>query len=1476
MLLDKYYDCESTNKKSLVFDDDIPKKYEQQFKYTVNVDLLSKLRAFVQEHERQLASELLNNRERIGKLYSNRMSSNYKIPSNVFSPKRKPLFLNPVNEKDNFYKRYNTFLENILKPSRKLSPVRYGNYHRSRFLKNHLYNSENDKTYATSFVNDDIDKSTLYDELRWYRYSSPTYHRYLRDQEYIPKVQMLRVPQDIQSIIEKSKKGNRRPCESINNQLKPNRYDPFKRDSCLRSSLPSWKQYYYTQKLKSKPSDERFLDYYDPYYDFFRDTASVSSSNEIILSEERQSPVSFTDSTEKLVQDFRDAIYEDIIQNLREKQSRKYWKSKVSSKKNEDVTEPKIKTCQNDCTTKSTFANAFLHGYLPKDKSVSTQNDYNVKNVPDLENKTGIEKDYTINTNNRLINEDPNSCSEFQPNLNFINTNDYIVEKTDRFQTENFYDTNRYTTKHNAKLELLNEDKYADYIKADNIEKEYETRENKIFDKNRFKQFPIENIPSQEYNYWSKEYIPEKRQYSSREGERNNYRNDLFSQNYLLKNTKENMQPVRSYRHEEELLINNENENNSQNRNQTENTIIRDVNRPSTVLTSETTDSHKYPIEGTFTNRTTVPSSVKNIENTINHRATEYQYPRTSVMTNHNISVNKYQMENDLPNEHQQIKPEIDKKFLNTSSSVHINEFPENMCFEPSFEDDQQSEQCAILSNNKIESKIVDDSSNAYKLCENQHIDASNDETENTRLNKYPAEISEKIREQSSRSSIKNGKANLTNTYSLQSGQQIENQPNISSNRRPLENQCFRGITKDDVNKFIDNNSTEKRSDVADQYFRSPINENENKFVDIYQNQQVRPLIEDINDKPVEKNSSKNQSSRSSSNDIESERQVSGELSIGSIINEEVNDTRKRSTESEDSIENNSIESKMKAEGKSTVILQYQQNRYLNNETENKSASKYLPENEYLIENVSKEIDGKLTNTYNDNNQRQNEFTKFSRADSTNKCEEYQLKQDLPGNPKVEKFDNRFAYFENESSRPRRHSVFENTNLIKNEKFKGSEVRPSEENSIAAENKSLFRRNSVTILNRKSSFVQPNKINAVPEKNKPIESFQNQIQTYPNLSNSLDVDDKDENDTENSKKIYQEKRSDFRSSGNLKDIFIGENVISNEYSPCVQEHEENYGNNNNVMVNSSPQSNYNRGINSNQQLDHFYNEYPTSFYEENSKNSYGKDDFEKDFSIDQNRLQNITREFDPNQYYENDYDNERRVSGIVINENFNYDRTNRTDENDRDAYNLNYENYDNKIYQNPNVSNDQNTWNPNANYQELDYINNQDQYLEPYEQYVKNYSNNIVQKELDNSNLCEIYPNQYSYDQQVSQYSTNSTESERIIQNPDTENNNVNNENTTEQDNNGKSILEISNKNSNNVKQIKDKSKNTGETAIKEIKRRTSKIALSPQFSDEKKTKAQSQNNEIPKRVSKTTKLSENKFKRLASNVRNKTAVKKP
>jgi hypothetical protein len=262
-------------------------------------DLLTKLKDFVFEQERQLTNDLLS------KIARSRQTTNSSsvLRSSTSEYNLKDVgafgssFLNPINKKDTSYKRYNAFAKKILPSSPTLGYKPWQATHRSWLM------------------DSDYDWTRWYRQyLNWPRYSDYTYH--------IPKVYPISLPSDVKSIVKSTNQQCSDDDKSYPSEtIKPSRYkyDPFESDTYIKSRLPSWKQYYYTQKLRSKPSNESYLEYYDPYYDFFPDAASVDSTAELL--ENKSTPPVEQDAT-KLIDDYRDAIYEDIIQNLRTKQQR--------------------------------------------------------------------------------------------------------------------------------------------------------------------------------------------------------------------------------------------------------------------------------------------------------------------------------------------------------------------------------------------------------------------------------------------------------------------------------------------------------------------------------------------------------------------------------------------------------------------------------------------------------------------------------------------------------------------------------------------------------------------------------------------------------------------------------------------------------------------------------------------------------------------------------------------------------------------------------------------------------------------------------------------------------------------------------------------------------------------------------------------------------------------------------------------------
>lgn len=375
-LLNPYYDLDDITKKSVSFlsEKDIPMAYKT-LERRAQSNVIAKLKKFVQEQEKEITNEFVDKLVYPRKTYSPKLNydKNDNIKNNLdtklYANDRESPFLKPINKSDNFYKRYNSFMKRIMKPFRKTLPLSKSNDYKkpssiaTSQSTNWKYNRPLPLTskYFPSKINkplspiksslDDLDASYL---RPWNRYS-PIYRNYLSDYEYIPK--SYRVPKDVGAIIRDMEFENRRTYPFISpypttisgryNDLSTSlKYDPYESDSYIKSNLPTWKQYYYTQKLKSKPSHERLVDYYDPYRDFFCDAASIKSDDLSLSPNKEDSDInsyyddgcSFPELTRsdenlddlQIIDSYRDLIYDDIIKNLRSQQARSHLKNKLN------------------------------------------------------------------------------------------------------------------------------------------------------------------------------------------------------------------------------------------------------------------------------------------------------------------------------------------------------------------------------------------------------------------------------------------------------------------------------------------------------------------------------------------------------------------------------------------------------------------------------------------------------------------------------------------------------------------------------------------------------------------------------------------------------------------------------------------------------------------------------------------------------------------------------------------------------------------------------------------------------------------------------------------------------------------------------------------------------------------------------------------------------------------------------------------
>ncbi|XP_065212381.1 uncharacterized protein LOC135839998 [Planococcus citri] len=385
-LLDTQY-MDDFPKKSPTFlskKDDATSDAYKLLEQKVQSDVLRKLKRFVLDQEHDITDEFLDKLILHRKPYTpkstnfdnkkldNKARSNSDLKLN--SDDKQSPFLKPINKSDNFYKRYNSFMKRIMKPLRKISPpLKSDNINKfnSSGTLNTNWKYKQPLSYTSKYFPPKINKpstpikSPLNDldvsYLRpWQKYS-PIHRNYFDDYEYVPK--NYRVPKDVETIIRDMEFENRRTYPFMSTYpygsrsayssyypyppypSSPIKYDPYESDSYVRSTLPTWKQYYYTQKLRSKPSHERFVDYYDPYRDFFCDAASVKSEDMNIMSPNKDdlevnsinsdncSALPFNRSYDSLddlrvIDDYRDSIYDEIIKNLRNQQRRKIKKNK--------------------------------------------------------------------------------------------------------------------------------------------------------------------------------------------------------------------------------------------------------------------------------------------------------------------------------------------------------------------------------------------------------------------------------------------------------------------------------------------------------------------------------------------------------------------------------------------------------------------------------------------------------------------------------------------------------------------------------------------------------------------------------------------------------------------------------------------------------------------------------------------------------------------------------------------------------------------------------------------------------------------------------------------------------------------------------------------------------------------------------------------------------------------------------------------
>lgn len=335
----------------------------------VQSDVLRKLKRFVLDQEKDITDEFLDKLILQRNPYSAKLHLENKldnktqadIGSKINPDDSKSPFLKPINKSDNFYKRYNSFMKRILKPLRKISPP--SKYDSNIPTQNTNWKYKQPLAGTSKYFPPKITKpmtpikSPLNDldvsYLRpWQKYV-PIHRDYFADYEQPPK--NYRVPRDVETIIRDMEFENRRTYPFMSTYpynrstynyypSNPVKYDPYESDSYVRSTLPTWKQYYYTQKLRSKPSHERFVDYYDPYRDFFYDGASAKSDDMNMspnrddsevnsMISENCSVLPLSKSYESLndiqiIDDYRDSIYDEIIKNLRNQQKRKFKKNK--------------------------------------------------------------------------------------------------------------------------------------------------------------------------------------------------------------------------------------------------------------------------------------------------------------------------------------------------------------------------------------------------------------------------------------------------------------------------------------------------------------------------------------------------------------------------------------------------------------------------------------------------------------------------------------------------------------------------------------------------------------------------------------------------------------------------------------------------------------------------------------------------------------------------------------------------------------------------------------------------------------------------------------------------------------------------------------------------------------------------------------------------------------------------------------------
>lgn len=373
-LLDTYYDPDDSFKKSVSFlsEKDLPEAY-RMLERKAQSNIIAKLKRFVLDQENEITNEFVDKliyprkAAYLPKLNYEKEDLKNKTDTKLYSVDRESPFLKPINKSDNFYKRYNSFMKRILKPFRKTTPLskinEYTNpistpplstswkYKRPSPIPKYFPSRTNKPLSPIKSSLDDLDASYL---RPWYRYS-PMYRNLLYDYEYIPK--SYKVPKDVDAIIRDMEFENRRayPFTSTYPYLRSTysdvpstmKYDPYESDSYVKSNLPSWKQYYYTQKLRSKPSHERLVDYYDPYRNFFCDAASIKSDDMSLPPNKEDSEInsiyddgySFPESVKsynnaddvQIIEDYRDLIYDEIIKNLRSQQTRSYLKNRINA-----------------------------------------------------------------------------------------------------------------------------------------------------------------------------------------------------------------------------------------------------------------------------------------------------------------------------------------------------------------------------------------------------------------------------------------------------------------------------------------------------------------------------------------------------------------------------------------------------------------------------------------------------------------------------------------------------------------------------------------------------------------------------------------------------------------------------------------------------------------------------------------------------------------------------------------------------------------------------------------------------------------------------------------------------------------------------------------------------------------------------------------------------------------------------------------